>query len=308
MHFGESVCSTIKEPGLELKRALFLSGTLAAAALPQFARAGDLQTRLRDLVAQIPGTVGVYARTMGAGPPIFSYNANESFPTASTIKLLIMLTAYTLEARRPGTLGESLTTHRRDLIGGSDFMQNARDGQRFTVLQLIRPMIQVSDNSAANALIGYFGVSEINQVAQRAGLHNTRLARKFLDYSAIVHQMDNLTTPGDMGQLLYALERGAREEIPTVASPQACRAMITIMLGQTDRNKIPAGLPAGVACANKTGEIDGSRNDVAIVEPFGDSPYVLSVYTKSLRNYAGAYTGIAAISRIVYQVVGHSDL
>ncbi|MEO6912984.1 MAG: serine hydrolase [Candidatus Baltobacteraceae bacterium] len=291
-----------------MKRRRFLRATLAAAAFPPRARAGDLHLHLRDAIARIPGRVGVYARTMAGGPPLFTYNAAESFPTASTIKLLIMLTAYMLEARRPGTLGERIPTYRRDLIGGSDFLQSANDGERFTVLQLVRPMIQVSDNSAANALIRHFGAAEITRVGQRAGLHSTRLARTFLDYSAIVHHMDNVTTPGDMGELLYAIERGAREEISTVASPQACRAMIAIMLGQTDRSKIPAGLPRGISCANKSGEIEGSRNDIAIVEPFGDSPYVISVYTKSLQNYSEADAGIAAISSIVYRALGGSNL
>ena len=56
----------------------------------------------------------------------------------------------------------------------------------------------------------------------------------------------------------------------------------------------------GIAIANKTGEIDGVRNDVAIVDPAGEIPYILVVLTKGLRNEGAGNAGIAAISRRVY--------
>lgn len=139
-------------------------------------------------------------------------------------------------------------------------------------------------------------------------MNDTHLKRHFMDFAAIGVHMDNRTTPADMAQLCYQIERGAREGIPTVASPEACRRMIHIMMGQTDRNKIPAGLPAGVAVANKTGEISGARNDVAIVDPFGDSPYVLAVFTDRLDDYSGAISGIARVSKIVYERIAGTNL
>jgi beta-lactamase class A len=173
-------------------------------------------------------------------------------------------------------------------------------------MELLVPMIQLSDNSAANALITHFGFERINATARQAGLVRTHLRRHFLDYSAIVHHHENVTTAADMGRLLYALERGSREGLRTVASPLNCRRMIQIMLGQTDRDKIPAGLPAGVPVANKTGEVDGVRNDVAIVDPFGDSPFVLCIFTKYLTDYAGALRSINAISNAIYHRVART--
>ncbi len=120
--------------------------------------------------------------------------------------------------------------------------------------------------------------------------------------------MDNRTTPADMAHLLFELERGTREEIATVASPKSCRRMIDIMLGQTDRDTIPRGVPRGTPVANKTGELSRSRSDVAIVDPFGDSPYVLAVYTSGLDAPGEAYDGIAQISRLVYGRVAGTDL
>ena len=75
--------------------------------------------------------------------------------------------------------------------------------------------------------------------------------------------------------------------------------MIEVLFGNDDGTKIVRGLPPGTPCAHKTGEIDGVRNDAAIVDPFGDTPYVLVVLTKELRNQAAGNAGIAAIAHRV---------
>lgn len=292
-----------------MKRSLFLA-SLAASALPRIVRAQTtLQEALHPAITGIPGSVGIYARTMAPGPPLVAYNAAASFPSASTIKLLIMLTAFRLAERDPAVMRAKVRYRSSDLIGGSTFMAaNASDGQTFTVHELILPMIQVSDNTASNLLISHFGFERINATIRSAGLHHTWLKRHFLDTAAVIHHMDNRTTAADMAHLLYQIERGAREGVRTVAGPLSCRSMIDIMLGQTDRDTIPRLLPRGVSVANKTGELSRSRSDVAIVEPFGDSPYVLAVYTNGLDAPGEAYDGIARISRIIYGRVAGTDL
>lgn len=289
-----------------MRRAEFLAGTVAFAASPHAAGIA-FENRMRAIVASIPGIAGVYACTMAAERPIFSYNATARFPSASIIKMTIMLTAYVHETRSPGALQQRIRYNSANLIGGSDFMSQQRDGATFSVSELITPMIQLSDNTAANALIGYFGVKEIDRVAEAAGLRRTHLARHFLDYAAIVRHEDNVTCPADMARLLFALERGAREDVRTVVPARYCRDMVRIMLGQTDKEGIPSGVP-GVPVANKTGAIDGVRNDVAIVEPFGTSPFVLAIMTKELTSNAGAYSGMQHLAAAVYHRVGGTDL
>lgn len=294
-----------------MRRVDFLKTTAAAAGLallPEPALAKSLRTRLAPAIESIPGSVGVCARTMANGSPLFSYNAGVSFPSASTIKMLIMLTAFTAAEDKPAAMQAHVTYDAGELIGGSDFMSRQPDGATFTVHELIVPMIQVSDNTASNMLISHFGFDLINTVIRRAGLHQTVLKRHFLDTAAVLHHMDNRTTPSDMAHLLYEIERGSREDVRTVASPESCRQMIRIMLGQTDRDTIPRLLPPGLPIANKTGELSRSRSDVAIIDPFGDSPYVLTVYTSGLDSPGEAYDGIARISRIIYGAVAETDL
>ncbi len=229
-----------------MRRSAFLGESLAtaiAAALPRATRAQALEDRIREIAADGPGTFGIFARTMAAGPALFAVNAYDRFPCASTIKLLVMTTAYYWEEREPGALAERITFDRSNLIGGSDYMQNVRDGARMSVRQLIVPMILVSDNTAANLLIGHFGVDRINAVGREAGMLDTHLAREFVDYALKIPHEPNVTTPYDMGNLLYLIESGAREGTATIVSPARCRAMIRLMLVQQDRDKIPAALP-----------------------------------------------------------------
>jgi len=47
---------------------------------------------------------------------------------------------------------------------------------------------------------------------------------------------------------------------------------------------------------------------VAIVDPFGLSPYVLAVYTMKLNDWNGGAHGIANISRLVYRHVAGTML
>ncbi|HTU70798.1 MAG TPA: serine hydrolase [Candidatus Baltobacteraceae bacterium] len=290
-----------------MKRAHFLLAAGAFAAYPAAAKASAYD-RVEAIARAVPGIVGVYCRTLAAGPPVLAFNENEVFPAASTIKMLILVTAFVEEERHPGTLRHRITTHSADVIGGSDFMSEQPDGARFTVYELLVPMITVSDNTASNYLISYFGMPRINAVGARLGMSRTRLARHFLDFAAIVEHNDNVTTPSDMARLLYAIARGSREEIRTIVSPEHCRAMIDIMLRQTDNNKIPVGLPPGVPVAHKTGALDGSRSDVAIVEPFGDSPYILTVYSKWLEDLEPVYPAFHELAALSYRLVGRTDL
>lgn len=288
-----------------MKRSLFLTGSAALCALPRLAWASPYE-QVASIARIVPGEIGVYCRTLAPGAPVFAYNEHVVFPTASTIKALIMVTAFVEEERHPGTMRRTIVTRASDTIGGSDFMAQQPDGARLTIHELLVPMITVSDNTAANYLMSFFGMPAINAVGARLGMHHTRLARHFLDFAAIAHN-DNVTTPADMAKLLFAIAHGAREETRTIVSAKHCREMIAIMLQQTDRDKIPAGLPPGIAVANKTGEIDGSRNDIAIVQPYGDSPYILTVFSKWVTDYTPLYEAIHRYARLSYRLAGRSD-
>ncbi|MBV8074104.1 MAG: serine hydrolase [Candidatus Eremiobacteraeota bacterium] len=246
------------------RRAFVIAGGGAAFALGARPVAAQPSLSL-DYLANVPGEIAVYARTMGNDPPIVAYHAGEPFPTASTIKVLIMATAFREIDAAMVKKETPVRIHASDMVGGSDVYGYALAGSTFPLIELIDAMIRQSDNTASNALISYFGFDAINRTARHAGMHQTHLKRHFLDWTAIVKHNENVSTARDMATLLFKIERGSREGLTTIATASSCRSMIEIMLGQEDRDKIPRGLPKGTKIANKTGEITGVRSDVAIV-------------------------------------------
>jgi beta-lactamase class A len=286
-----------------VKRIAFVAGA-AAAAFPLSARADALHDAVDREASSASGIVGVYARRLGANAASLSYNSEVRFPAASIIKLLILVTLYQDAERDPALLERSVRLRASDMVGGSDLLEYARPGDAFRVRTLARAMIVKSDNTASNALITLFGFERINATAARANLRHTQLKRHFLDYTAIVRHSENLTSPHDIGALLYQIERGSHEGIRTIASTRSCRSMIELLLQQEDRDKIVRGLPKGTPVANKTGEVDFVRSDVAIVDPMGDAPYVLAILTKGLNDYSAGLGAIRRIAKTVHAALG----
>jgi beta-lactamase class A len=285
-----------------VKRGAFVAGA-AAVSIPLPAPAANLHHVIDSIAATSSGIVGAYARRLGARTPLLAYNADIQFPAASVIKVLILVSLYQAAQRDPQLFTRRVRLRAEDMVGVTHFLSEARPGATYSVRYLAKAMIVASDNTAANTLITLLGFTRINATAYRAGLRHTQLKRHFLDYSAIVRHSENLTTPRDMGELLYAVELGSHEALRTVASPHSCRAMINLMLQLEDRDKIARGLPRGTPLANKTGEVDFVRNDVAVVDPFGDEPYVLTVFTKRLWDYGRGLDAIRRVSKAVHGVI-----
>ena len=103
--------------------------------------------------------------------------------------------------------------------------------------------------------------------------------------------VENWTSTRDCGSFLSQVYAG------TLVSKNASERMMQLLLGQTRRTKIPAGVPSGVKVANKTGELAAVQNDVAIVS--GTHPYVLAVMSNDISS-AVAPSQITELSRAVW--------
>ena len=155
-------------------------------------------------------------------------------------------------------------------------------------------MISQSSNFATNLLLKLLDAKTVNATAHTLGARNMTVLRGVEDGKAFDKGLNNTTTARDLGVLLAAIEQG------TAASKKSCAAMKTVLFRQVFNTEIPAGLPAGVQVAHKTGWITGTLHDAALVYPKNRSPYVLVVMSRGIANEKIAQAMIADISGQVY--------
>ena len=204
-----------------------------------------------------------------AGPPWHQAFPDEIHAAASTIKVPLALAV--LEAIELGTLSPDTMIEIHDdfdsAVAGERFRSSedydqdpstwAHLGGQLSVAQLVRQCTLVSGNLATNLLLEAVGVAAVDRVCARAGSgESVRLRRGIQDTPAGEHGLRNTVTARGLAQVMAMLAAGATA---------ADRALEEVLRGQEHRDQIPAGLPAGLTIANKTGWIDGVSHDMAII-------------------------------------------
>ncbi len=205
-------------------------------------------------------------------------SADEPFPTASTIKLAILCTA--MEKIDKGELKYSDTREYTEEMkrGGAGFIQNYKPGTKLELKELLHLMITVSDNTATAMMIRWLGAMEINGWLERHGLKSTRILSQLPPEETELKKLADkwglgVTTPREMVMLL---EQIAGDK---AASQTACDEMQRILSHQYFNDLIAKQCPPWVSVASKSGAVNQSRSDVALVHsPAGD--ITIAVFTK----------------------------
>lgn len=157
---------------------------------------------------------------------------------------------------------------------------------------LLKKMITVSDNDAANTLITILGngntekgKKEVNDYCFLNGYNNTQINRMLME---AVNNGDNYTSVADCGIFL--------EKIYNNAFPHSVN-MLSLLKQQTLKYKIPAGLPKDIISANKTGELNNTENDSAVI--ISNNPYIICIMSENTKNNKKAINSIINISSVV---------
>ena len=162
----------------------------------------------------------------------------------------------------------------------------------------IRQMIVSSDNWCFNDLVMKTGLKYLNRWISAGGYNDTRVRHGCSPADNVFGEHTssrfNRTSVRDCGRFLERVYRGK------CVSKAYSKKMLKLMKDQSRRTKIPAGVPAGVTVANKTGETDDTCHDAAIVfSPGGD--YILVVMVTAPGNGWAKAPEITAISKTTYQ-------
>ncbi len=260
--------------------------TPVRSAQPRPKLGGILQARVDRFVAGLPadfGTIGIAVKNLRTGEAA-AYNPDQVFEAASLYKLGVMLALF--EAVEAGELNLD------DPITLPEWAVNASEwsvyyaGDVVSGWEALEAMITLSDNPTALVFMQLLGVDRINGILKRYGLTDTHI-----DWSGAT------TTPADVLKIFELIETGR------AVSPEASRQMRDVLLRQRDNRRIPAGLPAGLPVAHKTGSLPGIAHDAGIIYlPAG--PVVLVVLTGDLADYGEAEEAIAEAARLVADYFG----
>ena len=276
------------------------------------ARLGFLQSSAAALLASaagpagwaFPGLVAAYARRVDGAAPFVSHNARTVMPAASVIKVLILLAAIAKIESQGRAWGDVLTIRKAEIVGASETFGHSVPGQTATLRELAQAMTEQSDNTAANVLADWAGFGRVGLMADAAGLSQTELRRHFMDFTARRAGIDNTTSARDMGLLLLGIAQGSASSGFASVSRDGCRTIVNLMLGQEDRETIPAGIARPVSIANKTGELIGVRHDIAIVNVAGADAYVVALLSCEITNRTQAFARLRQLAaRIDAQAV-----
>jgi beta-lactamase class A len=253
-----------------------------------------LESSIRTEDQHLDGIFGIAIEDLSNGHA-FLLNADETFPTASTIKIAILAELYRQAQQGKLKLTDTYTLQQSDLVGGSGISNALTPGTtKLTLRDVAALMISVSDNSMTNVLIGRVGLDNVNSLLDSLNLTHTRLRRKMMDIRAAAEGRENVATPRELMLLLEALYRGK------VLNKQFTDDFFNL-LSTPKSSYIPRELPEDLRIANKPGELEGVRNDCGLIFT-GNRPYILCVMSTYLRNERAAGDAISRISGETYRM------
>jgi beta-lactamase class A len=259
-----------------------------------------LEIRVRDIADKFDGVMGVAILDLTDGR-IFSHNADRVFPTASSIKIAILVELYRQhqEARAGGkgkaTLDDTYTFDHKDLVEDSQIMAGLTAGvTRVTNRDLAQFMVAVSDNAAANVLIDRVGMQNVNATLRSLGLSKTMLRRKMMDIAAAQRGDENVSTPQEMARLLEMIYTG--KALNKEGSDELIKQLKTLKKD----SYLSYELPSDVEIADKPGGLDGVRTDLGIVFA-KNRPFAISVMTAYDRDERAAERAVSEVALEAYR-------
>ncbi|MEZ6133029.1 MAG: serine hydrolase [Planctomycetaceae bacterium] len=238
----------------------------------------SLQGSLLPLIEAHAGDVAVCVRHLSTGET-FQHQSDKVMPTASLIKLAVMIEAYRQVDSGTRSLTDLLEIREDDKVPGSGILtRHFGTGSKLTLRDAIRLMIAWSDNTATNLVVDHIGLPSTAETMEKLGFPETRLHSKvYRGSTSIFPERSKIyglgsTTAADITTLLEQLHN------KTLLTPAACESMLDHLRHCEDRSKLPRFLPDDMVIAHKSGAVSKSRCDAGILFTTA-GPIVICVLT-----------------------------
>jgi beta-lactamase class A len=254
-----------------------------------------LETRVQGIATRIDGVMGVAILDLTDGR-ILLHNADRVFPTASSIKIAILLELYRQDqearagAKGKAKLDDIYSFDPKDLVEDSQIMAGLTPGvTRVTNRDLAQFMVAVSDNAATNVLIDRVGMQNVNATLRSLGLTKIMLRRKMIDIAAARRGDESVATPQEMTRLLETIYKG--KALNKELTDQFIKQLKTLKKD----SYLSYELPADIELADKPGSLDAVRNDSGIIFA-PNRPFAITVMTAYDRDEKAAERAIGEVA------------
>lgn len=229
-----------------------------------------LESRLAPLASEHKGRVALAVKNLETGESYY-FNADEVMPTASLIKVAVLIEAYQQVAEGKLKLTDRVVLRAADKVPGSGVLtDHFSDGADISLRDAIRLMIAFSDNTATNLVLDRTGIVPVNKRMEAWGFPNTQINAKVFRGSTTSVAPDRTrryglgsTTAREMVGLMEELQVGER-----------CRPAFKLMIlnhlrNNQDKDKFKRFLPSGVVVAHKDGSTNDTRTDAGLIYTSG---------------------------------------
>ena len=267
----------------------------------QSARMTTLRRALDSLSAAHRGVIG-YSITNLETSEHLEQRGNETFSTASLIKVPILVTLFDMAEQKQLTLDDPIILSDIDKVGGAGQLQYLRTPLTLRLWDVAYLMSTLSDNTATNLVLDRIKIRRVWQKMEALGLAHTKVHSGSMTRIATVAPDSSakyglgVTTPNEMAQLFVLLAQGK------AVSPTADSTMLRILENNQDDSKL-ARFTYGTRLAHKSGDVDASRTDCGVFTlPARVVACVLTKENKDTRYWMDA-EGNAVIGKIGEAIV-----
>ena len=262
---------------------------------------------LKPTIEAHQGEVGIAVKHLKTGES-YEYKADRPMPTASLIKLPVMIATYEAVDKGKLSLTEMIELKKDDQVPGSGILtSHFSPGTKISLRDAIHLMIVYSDNTATNLVLDKLGLPPTNECMERLGCPDTKINSKvFRRDTSIAKDRSKKyglgsTTARDMVKLCELLYD------KKLVNEKACKQMLDHMYACDDKLKVPRLLPPGTKVAHKTGSVNASRTDAGIIDtPSGPIAYCILTDKNKDQRWTDDNEGdlfCAEIGAAIYQVL-----
>ena len=244
---------------------------------------GDLEQKIAEIQSRFSGELGFAFKNISTGEE-FRVNADHVFPTASAIKIAVLVEIFTQLEQGKLSLEDRSEMAVTDLVGGSGILKELTPGLQPCVKDLATLMVVLSDNTATNMLIDMLGgVEAVNRRLQDEYRLKSVVLHNRVDFEKIGDDVRRFAeaTPANMMRLMELMVGGE------LVSPKASRQMRKILGRQQYLDQVPRYLnfnpyaeelkiDQDISCICKTGFFPGTRVDTGAIFLPGDIPIAYS--------------------------------